>query len=538
MTELSEYAKYNKYMGVLEDERSSWDVSNKDISTYILPSRGRWLQDGNEPNYGGNKHEDVYNEVGIHAIRIPVAGMIHGLSSPVSDWFQFSIGDKDLMKFGPVKKHLGIMADGYKALFQKSNFYTSLYVIYEEEIGFGQAVALIDEDFETLIHFNVLTAGEYVLNADNKKRINTLGRRYFSQLGSMADKFGIQNLSEGSQSEYKTNPFAWKKVMHFVEPNKKHDDRMLDSFAYDSIYFETGKDEPLLKSGYHEKPFVSPRFRQTAENVYGYGLGRDTIGGIKGIQSMEEDSYLAISRGADPPLMGHSSFINMLDTSAGAFNPVSDAAKMEGLRSIYEKVDFDHEAVETKIERVEGKVSTGFFNDLFLYLMNNPNATATEILERKAEKVILLGPVITRQQTELFQPTFERVHGIATRANYFPPPPPELEGHELEIEYISQLAIAQRMSMMDSVYAYIGLAGQLQTLDMNHPVNDNVDVDKVMEESSERLGVMNMTRGSDERKERRRERAEQIKQETAIAQAREVIGGIKDASEIQAPNAG
>jgi len=538
MPELTEYAKYNKYMGVLENERNPWDLPNKDIATYIIPGRGRWVGDGVEPNYGGNKHEDIYNEVGIYAIRIPVAGMIHGLSSPVGDWFRFSIDDKDLMKFGPVKEHLKLRADGFKALFQKSNFYTSLYVIYEEEIGFGQAVALIDEDFETLIHFNVLTAGEYVLNANARKRIDTLGRRYYSQVGSMADKFGLEKLSLSSQSSYKENPFAWKKLIHFIEPNKDHDERQMDSFAYKSIYFEDGHDDILMKSGYFEKPFVSPRFKQTAENVYGYGLGRDTIGSIKSIQSMEEDAYLAISRGADPPMMGHSSFIAMLDTSAGAYNPVSDVNKLEGIRSIYDRTDFDLLSVEAKIDRVAQSVGRGFFNDIFLYLMNNPNATATEILERKSEKIILLGPVITRQQTELFTPMFDRVHGIAERANYFPPPPPELFDHELEVDYVSQLAIAQKMSMMDSTYGYIGLAAQLQQLDTNHPVNDNIDADKVMEEGADRLGVADLQRGSEEREDIRKTRAEEMEKRAQVEQMAQMAGAVKDVASVNPGGAG
>lgn len=531
MAEISEYQKYLKYIKFLEDERLSWDGANKDISRYVLPGRGRWLEDGEEPNYGDNKHEDIYNEVGIHAIRIPVAGMIHGLSSPVSDWFQCSIQDRDLMKFGPVKDYLKIMTEGFKDIFQESNFYTSLYVIYEEEIGFGQAVAIIDEDFANLIHLNVLTAGEYVLNADNKKRINVLGRRYYSQLGSMADKFGIDKLDIGDQQSYKKNPFKWKKLIHFIEPNKDYDSRRLDSFEYNSIYFAQGKQDVLLQSGYFEKPFVSPRFKQTAENVYGYGIGRDTIGSIKGIQKMEEDSYLAIQRSADPPLMGHSSFIEMLDTSAGAFNPVADVNRMEGLRSIFEKIDFNIDGVEAKIDRVTQLVSRGYFNDLFLYLMNNPNATATEILEKKAEKVILLGPVITRQQTELFKPLFERVYGIATRANYFPPAPPELEGQKFEIEYVSQLAIAQRQSTMQNVDGFIMLAEKLQTLDPNHPVNDNVDSDKIMEEGADKLGVNSLARGEEERDAIRQNRADELQAAQEMEQAQALVAGAKDLSE-------
>ena len=56
----------------------------------------------------------------------------------------------------------------------------------------------------------------------------------------------------------------------------------------------------------------------------------------------------------------------------------------------------------------------------------------------------MLGPVLERLHNELLSPfidiTFER---LAT-AGVLPPPPPELEGVDLEIEFISTLAQAQR----------------------------------------------------------------------------------------------
>ncbi|NBQ51384.1 MAG: head-tail adaptor, partial [Marivivens sp.] len=69
-----------------------------------------------------------------------------------------------------------------------------------------------------------------------------------------------------------------------------------------------------------------------------------------------------------------------------------------------------------------------------------------EVVQRTEEKMRLLGPVLGRLQAELLQPMIERVFAVLNRQNKLPAAPAFLNDRDLDIEYVSPLAKAQRQS--------------------------------------------------------------------------------------------
>ena len=56
----------------------------------------------------------------------------------------------------------------------------------------------------------------------------------------------------------------------------------------------------------------------------------------------------------------------------------------------------------------------------------------------------MLGPILSRFNNEVLNPFIGRIFSILSRAGVFPPPPQELQGTELNIEYTSMLARSQK----------------------------------------------------------------------------------------------
>ena len=107
------------------------------------------------------------------------------------------------------------------------------------------------------------------------------------------------------------------------------------------------------------------------------------------------------------------------------------------------------------------RIRQGDYADLFLMLANDTRSgtTATEIAERHEEKLLMLGPVLERLHNELLSPLIDITYDRMVAAGILPQPPPEIEGLELNIEFISTLAQAQRAvaaSGMDRLVATIG----------------------------------------------------------------------------------
>lgn len=530
---MSDEAKdYLRKLEALEEQRKRWDERNREITNYQMPDRGNYIALGDDPSLQGeDRHDEIINEASALASRVTIAGMVWGLSSPSSDWFRVGIEDKDLMEYRPVKEWLQYVQEGFKTMLHGSNFYGTLPILYGEEIGFGQGVMWAVEDFDDLVRFRLSTAGEYVLANDERGVVNTFGRRVYIQAKQIVDKFDKDHVSDLIKRASEKTPYEWYQVCHFVERNMKRDPRKIDSqnMPYLSVYFDPQSKELMRKKGFEERPMFCPRWSLIGEEAYGRGIGGMMLGSSMQLQEMEKESLKAIYKTNDPPMVGPPEFTKNVDVSAGAINAVPPRGQLDQLKPLYQ-INFNIQAVEEKIQQVVDRIGRGYFNDLFLFILNNPNATATEILEKKMEKVILFGPVITRQQDELFNPMFKRLYGIGDRAGFFPPPPPDAQGHKIEIEYISQLAIAQKIAATEGIYNYMAFVRDAFAL-VPEAV-DKFNADEAIDEMAELYGVPpKINRDSDAVAEIRELKAQQVQQEQEAADMMATVQGVKDLSQ-------
>ena len=129
-------------------------------------------------------------------------------------------------------------------------------------------------------------------------------------------------------------------------------------------------------------------------------------------------------------------------------------------------LDLDHAAQE--IIRTEDSIKRAYSADLFLMLdsiKDTSRMTAREVMERTQEKMQQLGPVSERFQDEFLTLIISRVYNIINRSGGFPPIPEELQDiigdEDIEIDYISPLAQAQKMSGLVNVEQAIAQVAQM-----------------------------------------------------------------------------
>lgn len=106
----------------------------------------------------------------------------------------------------------------------------------------------------------------------------------------------------------------------------------------------------------------------------------------------------------------------------------------------------DH--LDAKMSKIEYRISRAFYEDLFLMIQNmkdRSQITAREIDERHEEKLLALGPVLERLNSDLLDQLIEITFAIMVKQNLIPPAPEELQGVPLKIEYVSVMAQAQKM---------------------------------------------------------------------------------------------
>jgi hypothetical protein len=351
-------------------------------------------------------------------------------------------------------------------------------------------------DFDNVIHHHPMTIGEYALATDQRGNVNSLIREFQMTVGQMVEQFGLENCSLTVKSLYTQCSYdAWVDVLHVVEPRRERDYAKRDgkNKRFASIYMEPGKDGGdrfLSESGFDRFPVLAPRWVVTGNDVYGTSPGMECLGDVKQLQHQQLRKGQGIDYMVNPPLQVPTRYkeASKARLPGGVFY-VDSTGQNAGVRSAFEvRLDLQHLLID--IQDVRERIRQAYYADLFLMIASQPansRMTATEVAERHEEKLLMLGPVLERLHNELLAPLIDLAFERCVEANILPPPPPELEGMEVKVEFISVLAQAQRAVATSGMDRLLGAVGQLAAL--SPAVVDKVDFDQVIDDYAEAYGV-------------------------------------------------
>ena len=311
------------------------------------------------------------------------------------------------------------------------------------------------------------------------------------------------------------------------------------NMAYKSCYFElNGEGEQTLReSGYKDFPCVIPRWGLAGGDIYGNSPGMESLGDVKQLQHEQLRKAQGIDYQTKPPLQVPSYMKNRdVDSLHGGVTFIDGAqGKIETAFNV--NLNLNH--LLQDIQDVRGRINSSFYADLFLMLANatDTRMTATEVAERHEEKLLMLGPVLERLHNELLDPLIDNTFNRMVEANLIPPAPMELQGMELNVEFVSMLAQAQRAIGTNSVDRYVNNLGMVAQ--MKPEVLDKFNSDAWADGYADMLGVdPNLIVAGQQVAKIREERAaaqQQMAQQQAQQQAAENMAklGKNDAGNMQ-----
>lgn len=540
MSDQASNPKRNQYThrwSALKNERSSWMSHWTEISDYLLPRSGRFFTQ--DRNNGNRRHNNIYDSTGTQALRVLAAGMMSGMTSPARPWFRLSTADPDLAKFGPVKEWLNQTTVLMRDVFARSNTYRALHSMYEELGAFGTAGSIVLGDFNNVIHHYPLTAGEYCLATNYRGEVNTIYREFDKTVAELVAEFGLGNVSQTVKTLYDRNALdQWVTIIHAIEPRKERDLKKRDNqnMPWRSVYFEVGADPDkfLRESGFENFPGICPRWATSGGDIYGSSPGMEALGDIKQLQQEQLRKAQGIDYMTKPPLQVPSSVKGHdVDSLPGGITYI-DAAGQNGIRTQFEvRLDLNHLLMD--IQDVRGRIRSAFYADLFLMLANQTDTrmTATEVAERHEEKLLMLGPVLERLHNEMLDPMVEMTFDRMLAAGIVPPPPPDIQGQNLNVEFVSMLAQAQQAVGTNSVDRFVATLGSVAQL--KPEVLDKLDADKWADAYSDMLGVdPELVVPSQEVARIRQARAQAQQQAQAAESAPQIAQAAKNASQVDA----
>ncbi|MFZ5427046.1 MAG: portal protein [Thermodesulfobacteriota bacterium] len=479
-----------RFNALKSERESTWDSHWKEIAQYLLPGRGRFVTSGDKPNRGEKRNDKIIDSQGTQSLRMIAAGMHGGLTPLSRPWFRLGTSDPDLQNAPGVRDWLAWWERKILHAKARSNFYECAATFFLELPGFGTGLLLALDDAPLGVRYHCATIGEYYLGTNYKGQVDTLYRLFWMTPRQMEQQFGRAKMSQAAQNLLEKSPFEPIKVIHGIEPNKGRDPGKADgrNKPYASYYLEEGGDDFLSVGGFEEQPFMAARWDVVGNDAYGRGPGMDVLGDVKMLQSMSEAAIYGIQLQVRPPHIIPSTIKGVLNDLPGGRTYYDGTP--ENIRPLFQ-VNPDLNGVrQYLLEVVKPNIRAGFFNDLFLTVQNHPDMTATEVAERHAEKLLLLGPVIERTQSEVLDPDIQRTFSILFRQippDQAPPIPKELVGQDIKVEYISLLAQAQKAVGTASISQFAAFVGSLAQLKPD--VLDKANFDAAVDEYAEAQGV-------------------------------------------------
>lgn len=528
-------SQLDKRLTRLKSERdSNWLPEWRDLSDYILPRAGRF--NTSDVNKGQRRDKKIINPRATFAARTLAAGMHSGMTSPASPWFKLGTPDPGLMQYGPVKEWLYAVEKAMREVMARSNLYNVLPTIYGEEGVFGTAAMAALPDERDTVRFYPFTVGSYMIANSDRQQVDTLYREFKMTARQMEQQFGKEALSGTTQQLLSTNSEAWIEVCHATQPNESREHGRKDNtnMAYQSVYWEKGgdNDKLLRQSGFQEFPVMAPRWDVLGEDVYGTGPGSQCIGSTRALQLMERRKAELVEKGVRPPMGAPASLqVQKASILPGSITYLDDMQQGAKFAPLWDVNPVWLGQLRGEIAAEEQIADTAFFVDLFLMISQMDTVrTAYEIATRKEEKMLMLGPVLERQNDDLLDPCVDQVFhlmveqsiprwmGLLPGNPLLPPPPKEMGGLDLRIEYTSILAQAQRAVEGSAIERAIGFAGTVANIKQDPSSLDLLDTDNALREYFKVTAVPPALIRSDDAVQAIREQRAQAQQQAEMQQ--------------------
>lgn len=500
--EFTERKRLESRLQELKALRQPFEADWRAVYDNILPARQRW--NTTDVNKTQSKRTQIINSKPTKCLGRFASGMMAGITSPARRWFHLSTSNEQLSDIHVVKEYLRACEDVLWEVLGKSNFYLELSSGGYLDLGAGGISCIfMEEDPEQIIRFEALVPGEFYVDHDHNKRVDTIARELPMTVRQIVKKFGLDACSPQVRNAYANgNHSSYFVVYHMVCPNDEWTDGKLgpEGMRFGSYWWEQGTNETFLrKGGYEEFPCLVPRMGVRPGDVYGRGPGWDALGDCKALQHLEIQKAKLIDKTVDPPMKGAG--IN----GRASLLPGDMTYFSNGMGGTFEPAIVippqAHEAVREHISQHIQRIEEVFFVDLWMAMLNDQRAqrpTAAEVEATKSEVMLQLGPLLQNLNHDLLDPLVFRAMAILNRKGMLPPPPQELVDAQQEdltgqhnpvmVEFISILHQAQKMTGIVGMRELIGAVQMLAQAGKTQAI-DKINEDACMDEIADMLGI-------------------------------------------------
>jgi hypothetical protein len=473
----------------LKADRSQLETQWQDIAELVRPQRAEFLSRKMEGERRGLLQFDATSATALDQL---AAGLWGAVTNSATEWFQVRHPDPILAEDGEVKLWLDearqIMSDALSAEGQR--FYTQALEFYTDLGAFGTAIFYTDEDAgRGRLTFSNRALVECVIDQDDRERVDTVIRRFRWTARQAVQRWGDRAPEKARRAMAAEKPNDTLDFIHAVYPREDRDPRRRDARgkAWRSVHVSLDGMQVVQDGGFEEFPYQVARWGTAQRGLYGESPAMKALSDIKMLNQVERLKLVAGQKAADPPLLAQDeNVIRGVKVHPGGITYGGVDANGNAL-ILPLQTGADFRVFEGIAEQKRAAVREAFHNTLMM-MTQRPNITATEVLEVKEERLRLLGPQLSRIETEFLDPLTRRVFALLWRADALPPVPEALAmDARVKVEYVSQLAVAQRSGAAANVMRT--MQSILPLAQANLAILDNIDFDEVARAIADGYGL-------------------------------------------------
>ena len=459
----------------LRTERQNWESHWQDVADYMLPRKADITKNRSK---GDKRHELIFDGTATHALEL-LAASLHGmLTNTVSPWFYLKYKNDELNQEDEAIEWLEDCTKVLNQAFNRSNFQQEIFELYHDLIAFGTAALFISEDDENELRFKNIHISEIFITENEKGNVDSLTRKFKMQAKNIYNAFPKIELPPELAKKFNEAPYDNINIIHSVYPSTEYGNN-----KYVSCYVHEDSGFLLSEKSFKDFPYAVPRYLKSSNETYGRSPAMNALPDVKMLNLMSKTSIKAAQKQIDPPLMvPDDGFMMPIRTVPGGLNYYR-AGTRERIEPL--NIGANNPVGIQMEEQRRDAIRQNFFVDQLLSVQG-PQMTATEVIQRNEEKMRILGPVLGRLQSELLQPLITRCFNILLRNNKFKEIPDFIGNQNIEIEYVSPLAKAQKTGELQALMRGIEVMGALQNV---APVFDYIDTDNIVNYIKDVLGI-------------------------------------------------
>jgi hypothetical protein len=286
-----------------------------DISRFVNPRREN-IKINRNYMPGQRLGQDSYDGTPNGALGVWRDGMQGFLVSRSLNWFRGEMDNPFLNDNDNVRIYLQDYDLGMYSAYRRSNYYAVQPEWFGDAGSIGTATLYTEEDIKRgcAVH-TAIHPREVFIAEDKFGEVDTVFRKFEMTARSMAQKFGIENLSDFAKQNAENHPHKRHEIIHAVYPNDElfFGMKTAKGKAFRSVYMETksggettelsgGVGHILRQSGYDIMPYAVWRFRKNSDEIYGRSPAADALVEIFGLNQFGRTMIEAAQKSVDPPM--------------------------------------------------------------------------------------------------------------------------------------------------------------------------------------------------------------------------------------------